>query len=279
MNGIHELPLIIFTVLAQSVVGCWLFFSFVLCRYSHSEQSRSYLHKVMFIPLVLLAIGFIASVMHLGSPLRAFNSLNRVGESMLSNEISSGAVFFALAGLYWLLAILGKLLEGIRKIWLIVTALVGLVFMYMMNNLYHISTVPTWNTVFTSWQFYLTIFIGGSALAYALLAVNSYKTYPLCYLLWIYVGAVFLAAIVVIYQGFGLSQIHSSAMQAVNLVPDYAIMHVVRLCLLALGGILLFKVRNSFGLGLAVILVLFAEMVGRTVFYGLHMTVGMAVAG
>ncbi|MDD0823518.1 dimethyl sulfoxide reductase anchor subunit [Mannheimia sp. AT1] len=279
MNGLHELPLIIFTVLAQSVVGCWLFFSFVLCRYSHSEQSRSYLHKAMFIPLALLAIGFVASVMHLGSPLRAFNSLNRVGESMLSNEIASGAAFFALAGLYWLLAILGKMPAGFAKIWLILTACIGLVFMYMMNNLYHISTVPTWNTVFTSWQFYLTVVIGGSALAYVLLALNPHKEYPLCYFPWVYMVAVFLAAIVVVYQGFGLSQIHSSAMQAANLVPDYAIMHVVRLCLLALGGILLFKVKNNISLGLAVILVLFAEMIGRTVFYGLHMTVGMAVAG
>ncbi|MCS6067593.1 dimethyl sulfoxide reductase anchor subunit [Klebsiella variicola subsp. variicola] len=39
-----------------------------------------------------MGIGFLASVMHLGSPLRAFNSLNRVGASALSNEIASGAL-------------------------------------------------------------------------------------------------------------------------------------------------------------------------------------------
>ncbi|MFA9487238.1 MULTISPECIES: DmsC/YnfH family molybdoenzyme membrane anchor subunit [unclassified Mannheimia] len=278
MNGLHELPLIIFTVLAQVVVGCWLLFSFVLCR-DNSEQSRSYLHKMLFIPLVLLAIGFIASVMHLGSPLKAFNSLNRVGQSMLSNEIASGAAFFILAGLYWILAILGKIPRGIAKIWLILTACIGLLFMYMMNNLYHINTVPTWNTVFTSWQFYLTVVIGGNALGYALLKSNPYREYPLCYCSWIYFIAVFLAAIVVIYQGFSLSQIHSSAMQATALVPDYAIMHAVRLCLLGLAGILLFKGKNTMLLGIAVIMMLFAEMIGRTVFYGLHMTVGMAVAG
>lgn len=278
MNGLHELPLIIFTVLAQSVVGCWLLFSFVLCR-DNSEQSRSYLHKVMLVPLVLLAIGFIASITHLGSPLRAFNSLNRVGESMLSNEIASGAAFFILAGLYWLLTTLGKMPKGFAKFWLILTACIGLTFMYMMNKLYHISTVPTWNTVFTSWQFYLTVIIGGTALAYALMHTNPHKEYSLCYCPWIYAIATFLAAIVVIYQGFGLSQIHSSAMQAADLVPDYAIMHAIRLSLLGLGGVLLFKVKNSVSLGLAVIIVLFAEMIGRTVFYGLHMTVGTAVAG
>lgn len=169
--------------------------------------------------------------------------------------------------------------KGFAKIWLILTACIGITFMYMMNKLYHISTVPTWNTVFTSWQFYLTVAIGGTALAYALMHINPHKEYPLCYCLWIYAIAIFLAAIVVIYQGFGLSQIHSSTIQAADLVPDYAILHVTRLCLLALGGTLLFKGKNTAHLTLAVVIVLFAEMIGRTVFYGLHMTVGTAIAG
>lgn len=40
-----------------------------------------------------MGVGFIASVMHLGSPLRAFNSLNRIGASGLSNEIAAGSIF------------------------------------------------------------------------------------------------------------------------------------------------------------------------------------------
>ena len=40
-----------------------------------------------------MGIGFMASVLHLGSPLRAFNSLNRVGASALSNEIAAGSIF------------------------------------------------------------------------------------------------------------------------------------------------------------------------------------------
>ncbi|EJK16731.1 anaerobic dimethyl sulfoxide reductase subunit C, partial [Klebsiella pneumoniae subsp. pneumoniae KPNIH21] len=42
---------------------------------------------------------------HLGSPLRAFNSLNRVGASSLSNEIASGRIFFRPSG--------GKLGRGV----------------------------------------------------------------------------------------------------------------------------------------------------------------------
>ncbi|WP_044469520.1 DmsC/YnfH family molybdoenzyme membrane anchor subunit [Mannheimia massilioguelmaensis] len=278
MNGLHELPLIIFTVLAQSVVGAWLIFTFVLYR-NNSEKSQNYLYKAMFVLLALLGVGFIASVLHLGSPLRAFNSLNRVGSSMLSNEIASGAVFFAMAGLYWLVTILGKMPPALNKTWLILTALLGLVFMYMMNNLYHISTVPTWNSTITSWLFYLTVVIGGSALGYALAYGNADKAYQLSYIPILYCLGVFLSVMVVIYQGFGLTQIHSSVQQAVNLVPDFAIMHCIRFCLLGLAGFLLFKGKNLAMLTSAAFIALFAEMIGRTVFYGLHMTVGMAVAG
>lgn len=274
MNEIHELPLVVFTVSAQSAVGAWLILSFVLCR--HGDEPRAYWNKVLFVPLLLLGVGFIASVVHLGTPLRALNSLNRVGASMLSNEIASGAFFFGLAGGYWLLGLFGKMPQSLGKVWLILTALAGLMFMYMMNQVYHIATVPTWNTSLTSWQFYLTVVIGGSALAYTLLA--NHGDYQSRYMPVLYVIGVFLAAIIVIYQGFGLSRIHSSVQQAVTLVPDFAVNQVIRLCLSVIAGAFLFKSKQPLLLGIAVILALFAEMIGRELFYALHMTVGTAVA-
>lgn len=277
MNGLHELPLILFTVFAQSAVGAFLLFTFVLCQ-AESDKSRQHVHKVMFVVLALLGIGFIASIMHLGSPLRAFNSLNRVGSSMLSNEIASGALFFALAGCYWLLAILNKMPQALGKLWLVVTSLVGLVFMYMMANVYQISTVPTWYTPLTSWAFYLTIVVGGSALGYALLQPNSYKEYCLKWVPYLYWLGVVLVAITVMYQGTSLANIHSSVTQAVTLVPDFAPLMALRLALLGLAGFILLRSKNTALLAVAVIFALFAELVGRTLFYGLHMTVGMAVA-
>ena len=51
----------------------------------------------------------------LGSPMRAFNSLNRVGASSLSNEIASGAIFFAVGGLGWLLAAVKSCRQGYAR--------------------------------------------------------------------------------------------------------------------------------------------------------------------
>ncbi len=75
-----------------------------------------------------MGIGFLASVMHLGSPLRAFNSLNHIGASALSNEIASGALFFAVGGFWWLLAVLEKMPATLGKVWLAIAMLLGLLF-------------------------------------------------------------------------------------------------------------------------------------------------------
>ena len=92
-NGWHEWPLVIFTVLGQCVVGA-LIVSGIGWFAAKNDADRQHIIRGMFFLWLLMGIGFIASVMHLGSPLRAFNSLNRIGASGLSNEIAAGSIFF-----------------------------------------------------------------------------------------------------------------------------------------------------------------------------------------
>ncbi|MEO9373054.1 selenate reductase membrane anchor subunit YnfH, partial [Pseudomonas aeruginosa] len=97
-NGWHEWPLVIFTVLGQCVVGA-LIVSGIGWFAAKNDADRQHIIRGMFFLWLLMGIGFIASVMHLGSPLRAFNSLNRIGAYGLSNEIAAGSIFFAVGGL------------------------------------------------------------------------------------------------------------------------------------------------------------------------------------
>lgn len=101
-NGWHEWPLVIFTVLGQCVVGA-LIVSGIGWFAANNDADRQRIVRGMFFLWLLMGIGFIASVMHLGSPLRAFNSLNRIGASGLSNEIAAGSIFLPLAdyGGWW----------------------------------------------------------------------------------------------------------------------------------------------------------------------------------
>lgn len=84
--------------------------------------------------------------------------------------------------------------------------------------------------------------------------------------------------------GAELATIHSSIQQASALVPDYGSLMAWRIVALAL-ALCCWIVPQVKGyqpavplLSVAFILLLVGELIGRGVFYGLHMTVGMAVA-
>ncbi|EPY5292607.1 anaerobic dimethyl sulfoxide reductase subunit C [Klebsiella pneumoniae] len=288
-NGWHEWPLMVFTVFGQCVVGGFIVLALALMTGKLSREQEQRVVGSMFGLWVLMGIGFIASTMHLGSPLRAFNSLNRVGASSLSNEIASGAIFFAVGGIGWLLAVCKKLPAGLRSLWLVVTMVLGVIFVWMMVRVYNtIDTVPTWYTVWTPLSFFLTLFIGGPLLGYLLLRVAGVDGWALRLLPVVSLLALLVSIMVVVMQGSELATIRSSVQQASALVPDYGLLMAWRVVLLALALALALacwcvpQIRGRKPavslLGLAFVLILAGEMIGRGVFYGLHMTVGMAVA-
>ncbi|HHU4068548.1 TPA: dimethyl sulfoxide reductase anchor subunit family protein [Klebsiella quasipneumoniae] len=284
-NGWHEWPLMIFTVFGQCVAGGFIVLALALMTGKLSREQEQRVVGSMFGLWVLMGIGFIASTMHLGSPLRAFNSLNRVGASSLSNEIASGAIFFAVGGIGWLLAVCKKLPAGLRSLWLVATMALGVIFVWMMVRVYNtIDTVPTWYTLWTPLSFFLTLFIGGPLLGYLLLRVAGVDGWALRLLPVVTLLALLVSIVVVLMQGSELATIRSSIQQASALVPDYGLLMAWRVVLLAL-ALTCWCVPQIRGrkpavslLGLAFVLVLAGEMIGRGVFYGLHMTVGMAIA-
>jgi anaerobic dimethyl sulfoxide reductase subunit C (anchor subunit) len=281
-SGWHEWPLMIFTVFGQCVAGGFIVLALALMKGNLNAEQQQRLVLSMFGLWVLMGIGFIASTLHLGSPMRAFNSLNRVGASSLSNEIASGAIFFAVGGLGWLLAA-EKLPAGLRSLWLIVTMVLGVVFVWMMVRVYNtIDTVPTWYSVWTPMSFFLTMFIGGPLLGYLLLRVAGVDGWAMRLLPAVSLLALVVSAMVALMQGAELATIHSSIQQASALVPDYGSLMAWRVLLVGAGMLDCPQLKGYQPalplLSLAFVLVLAGELIGRGVFYGLHMTVGMAIA-
>ena len=283
-SGWHEWPLVLFTVLGQCVVGATLISGLVWLELADQREARQRLVRSMFFIWLLMGIGFLASVMHLGSPLRAFNSLNRVGASALSNEIASGALFFAVGGFWWLLAVLEKMPAALGKIWLVITLLLGLLFVLAMTRVYQIDTVPTWYTGYTTSAFFLTVLLSGPLFAALLLQMAKVDVNG-WFIAGLSMAALVISAAVIVMQSAWLSTIHSSVQQAASLLPNYGRLQALRLILLALGlgcwlcPLIRRQPPRAVGLLAGLVLVLIAECIGRGLFYGLHMTVGMAVAG
>lgn len=283
-NGWHEWPLVLFTVLGQCVAGGLIVTGFVWMNARDDNSGQVRIVRSQFLLWVLMGIGFIASMMHLGSPLRAFNSLNRIGASSLSNEIAAGSLFFAVGGLWWLLAWLGKLPAALGRGWLIISMVLGVLFVWAMTRVYQIDTVPTWHNGYTTAAFFLTMLTGGPLLAALLLRLAGMR-FPAPRFAAISVAALIASVAVVMLQSMQLGETHSSVQQAVALVPDYGLLQVVRLLLVALGlgcwicPLVMRRQPKASSLLVGVVLVVAGEIIGRGLFYGLHMTVGVAVAG
>jgi len=282
-SGWHEWPLVIFTVFGQCVAGALIVMGFAWLN-EKEEAAKRRIVRSMFFLWVVMGIGFMASVLHLGSPLRAFNSLNRVGASALSNEIAAGSIFFAVGGFWWLVSVIGKMPPALGKIWLVVSQLLGVVFVWAMTRVYQIDTVPTWYTGYTTLAFFLTMALAGPLLAALLLRVAN-VTYKGTVAASVSVLALLVCVAVVVLQSNALATIQSSIQQASALLPDYGSLQVWRIALLTAGlgcwicPLIRRQEPKTLGLLAGFVLVALGELIGRGLFYGLHMTAGLAIAG
>ncbi|OCH48920.1 dimethyl sulfoxide reductase anchor subunit family protein [Aliivibrio fischeri] len=278
----HEWPLILFTVLSQTAVGAFLVLGCVTLSGKLSQDEDVRLHRNMFFIWVLMGLGLIASTMHLGSPLRAFNALNRVGSSWLSNEIFASSLFFAAGGFYWLLKVVNKGSDALKKGLLLISMVIGIGFMYAMIKVYLINTVPTWNSIYTPIMFLLTMAISGLAFAHTLLVATNHKRAELNNALPVFASiALAISLIATVSQLIGLSHISSAIIVASDIIPNMATLQVLRLGLLFVGFVLMFSPRLMSSqpklpvMLLSFVCIVVSELINRGVFYGLHMSVGM----
>lgn len=278
--GLHEWPLVFFTVIGQTVVGAFLLLAFALISVGE-RYHRHRIYRGIFFLLVLMGLGFAASFFHLGSPLRAVNALNKVGSSMLSNEIACGSVFAVLLFAGWFSHLMGVLTPVMERIWLIATALCGVLFLYVMNRVYHIPTVPAWDNLWTTLSFYLTALVSGGALGYVILHMSLKQYDNLSWILWLVGAGILLTVLVVFYQYATVQAVHASFRDMTQLLRAYPALSALAIAGLALALLLLFihngkmTAWSAYGIAAAV-LVLGSEMLLRVLFYASHTTVGMA---
>lgn len=277
----HEWSLIFFTVFAQTAVGAYLLVSFRALVDGHDSDKINSYKIPMFFLWAIMGVGFLFSTTHLGSPLRAFNALNQFGSAWLSNEIFFGAAFFAVGGLQWLLSVLNKGGAGLQKVLMFAAMALGVVFMYAMINVYMIDTVPTWNNIYTPLSFVMTMAVAGLLLSHLVFASAGEAEFKLSRnFAMLAVLAVAISLIVTISKANFIGDVQTSVAKASELVDGLGMYLGVQVALL-LSGLLIWllplinkKSVNPVNLGLALALIIGSELIGRGLFYSLHMTTG-----
>lgn len=268
-----ELSLVFFTVLAQSAVGMFIALGLMeLCF----KPERKAMNIAFMASLALLGLGALASVTHLGQPLRMFNVMFGLAHlSPLSMEIVALSLFGGAAFTYTAMRVL-DIQPMLQKLVLPVAMVLGVVFVLAIVNVYRLPTVLSWNSHWTTFQFLMTAGVVGpvaAALALRVLApqmgatqIHADRSLAMLSLITMTLSLIGFAAYVI-----WLGQLNAY-------LNPFAIAHgelftIARIGLMVM-GVLLLAIQalrgESLNKGSAVcafIFVIVAELAGRAFFY------------
>jgi DMSO reductase anchor subunit len=306
MNA-RDWALVTFTILVQMSVGSFWVLGvahfFAARKYGTDEADRMS-DRALLALVPVIALAFIASLLHLGNPLNAYRAVTNLGSSWLSREIFFGVIFAVLAFVYAFLQWrkIGPLVLRNVIAWL--AALDGLVLVFSMSNVYMLAAVPSWNTWVTPISFYATTFLLGSlAMGVAFVANYAYMqrkkaacAEAQCTLMrealrWIAVAAIVLVGIELVVLPIYLATVaggSTAGLASVQLmVGSFGWLLALRIILAFVGAgvFAIFLYQNAMSAGhekllgnlayAAFIIVLAAEVMGRVLFYATHIRIGI----
>ena len=173
--NIQEWALVAFTLLAQMSVGAfWVLGAvhFYAQRKAGEEEADRLSDRALIVIGPLLVLGLLASFLHLGDPLSAFNAVANIGSSWLSREILFGVLFAISGGLFAIMQWRKIGSFGLRTVVAVIAALFGLLLIISMSMVYMLPTQPAWNTIATPIRFFTSALLLGALVMGVAFAAN-----------------------------------------------------------------------------------------------------------
>lgn len=280
-SGFEHTALAVFTTLAPMGAASFIALAYAFIAGKPDDAASKRLDKWTAVPAVVMLAGFIGAFMHLANPLNAFGIFAGVGTSPLSNEIVVGLAFAALALVYWVLALAGKLSGTVRSAFLVVLSVLALVFAAFCGLAYMMDTIPTWNTPLSVVQMIGYALAGGTVLGFCVVGLAQVElpkgadTVALAFVLvGVVVGAAGFGA-----QIAGLENLRNIWGTAAALVPAIgALLGAFMVCGVAGAALTFVAARKSFSpafMVAACVIVAVGIFVARIGFYGLYMGIAL----
>lgn len=252
----HELPLVFFTVLGQSAAGLYLI-AYLSKKLGLIDLNQ--LRNANILAFIIVVIGLGIGGLHVGQPLRFFNMLFGVGRSPMSNEALLSGIFvgFGAVTLFFTLFMKKPLLRELANLG---TVIFGLAFVWSIPQVYNIATIANWFTEYTTLQMWMTLLVGGGALA---VIIGARQLGVLCFI----VGSVAIFASRAGYQSF-LSE--SGPQLSAEQPPFWAFQLVILALAIFIFAVTVLKQRMPKTILVTCAgAVLMAELAGRIAFYNL----------
>jgi DMSO reductase iron-sulfur subunit len=191
-----EIPLILFTLLAQMAMGAFGTVFFINLSLHNIQVAK----QITFVPFMavgaLITIALITSLFHLRTLKNAWRVLNHLRKSWLSREILFSLGFAGLWVAQAGLKVSQSIVYPIEPYLAALTFICGLVALFCMQRIYHLRSMPAWNSVRTLIEFTASSVGLGCWLVGVLLPPNI----PFSILVWIRLAGMlaFSASILVI---------------------------------------------------------------------------------
>lgn len=157
-----ELPLVLFTILSQTAIGMVFMSAVRAMAGPHEEQTRN----EWLLIIVLMGLGLMASLFHLGLPLEAYRALAHLKKAWLSREVLAAGTFMALICAIFLALVTGAgISKSVKKALLCGAVLVGLVTLWASGMTYAPPSMPAINNALPLVFFLISATILGPAFA------------------------------------------------------------------------------------------------------------------
>lgn len=281
-----ELPLALFTTLAPIGAGAFIALAVAFFTTKFSDEQLKKIDRMTTIPVVVLVAGFICAFFHLASPMHAFGVFAGLGASPLSNELLAGVVFAALAIVYWIVALAGKLGEGARKGFAAVVAVMAIVFACFTGAAYMMETIASWNTPMVPVAVLGFSLLGGVSLGVLVLALSGaledaakggFKmAAPVVLVVGLVLGVAGLLVQVMSVSGMGNALVDGADLVAAASAP----MWIGVVCMVVAAAAAFMALRNSKSTALAAaapVLAIVGVFAARLAFYAVQLSVGLYI--
>ncbi len=305
--NIREWTLPVYTILTQLSVGA-LFVIWVIRALNSAKFGSEKTDQTIKIPILILFTTAIAAItfahFHLSRPYLSFLALRNLKSSWLSRELLANLIYIIFLGLLLISLWLVKVRHKVNTVlgWLAILS--GFIIDYCMSRIYLLPSQPAWNSLLTPASFLVTTFLLGVLTVPVLFTMDlifkksqgqdgqaihaQLIDQSLGRLAVIAATLCILMATIVYFQIASLFSGNAAAQISLNLLLNiYQPLLIIRLALLFIGvGWLGFVAAKHHQKKLAAeslflqvliacLLVMVAEILGRFLFFAIHVRIGI----
>lgn len=178
--NVAELPMILFTTIAQMCVGAFVVLGVIQVLGSLKFNSKTLdrlSDPALFAIGPAMVAGLAVSMLHMHDLSNTINVIRHWNSSWLSREILFGTGFAGLGFLFFLTQWKRIGSVRLRQALAALTAIVGLVFIFVMSRIYSsLVAVPAWHSWAIPLQFFATaVLLGSLAVGTAFVVIDSWR--------------------------------------------------------------------------------------------------------